>query len=107
MLKVMRRIGYGLVFVVYFIWELVLANLRVAFDVVTPKHYMHPGILAIPLDAETEMEITVLANLISLTPGTLSLDIATDRKVLYIHDMYLTEIEQIKTFEAKLLKVFR
>ena len=50
-----------------------------------------PGIIAVPLDAETDTEITILANLISLTPGTLSLLVSPDRRTLYVHAMYLDE----------------
>jgi multicomponent Na+:H+ antiporter subunit E len=106
------RILWLIEFVLYFLWELLKANLRVAFDIVTPKHYMRPGILALPLDAETDMEITILANTISLTPGTLSLEVSADRKTLYIHHMYLSDLEQQKRglkqgFERRLLRVLR
>ncbi|MBA2745188.1 MAG: Na+/H+ antiporter subunit E, partial [Flavisolibacter sp.] len=58
-------------FFFFFLKELIKANLQVAYDVITPKFYMEPGIVKIPLDAKTDLEITLLANLISLTPGTL------------------------------------
>ena len=95
-----------------FIWELILANLRVAWDVVTPTHLMRPGVVAIPLDAETDLEILMLANMVSLTPGTLSLDVSDDRSVLYIHAMYLHNRERITKsikngFERRLLEVLR
>jgi multicomponent Na+:H+ antiporter subunit E len=93
---------------------LVLANLRVAYDVLTPGYRMRPGVIAIPLDARTDAEITLLANLITLTPGTLSLDVSSDRSVLYIHIMYidnddLAEVRRrIKTgFERRVLEVLR
>ncbi len=82
-------------FVGHFTVELFRANFRVAHDVLTPTYYMRPGILAIPLDAETDLEITSLANLISLTPGTLSLDISTDRRVLYIYTMFTDDRESL------------
>lgn len=99
-------------FLVFFLWELVLANFRVAYDVLTPPYYMRPGVIAIPLDAETDQEITLLANLITLTPGTLSLDVSPDRKVLYVHNMFLDDIEQARRvikdgFERRLLEVMR
>ena len=50
---------------------------------------MKPGIVKIPLDLETDVEITLLASLITLTPGTLSLDVSKDKKVLYVHSMYV------------------
>ena len=105
--KVPRFIG----FIGYFVWELLLSNLKVAYDVLTPTHHMCPGVIAMPLEARTDGEITIVANLISLTPGTLSLDVSTDRKVLYIHVMYLVDrdevIRGIKSFEARILEVLR
>jgi len=97
-------------FAIYFIYELILANLKITIDVLTPKHRMEPAIIAVPLDAETNFEITILANLITLTPGSLSLDVSEDRKVLYVHSMYVSDAEkfrdQIKNgFERKLLEI--
>ncbi len=98
---------------VFFLWELIKANLRVAYDVMTPTHHMRPGIISIPLDASTDAEITLLANMITLTPGTLSLDVSADRQVLYIHAMYIdkdaeTVRQTIKQgFERRILEVLR
>lgn len=99
-------------FVVFFLSELAKANFRVAHDALTPTDYMTPGIIAIPLDAKTDLEITLLANLISLTPGSLSIDVSHDRSVLYVHAMYVQNIEefqrQIKEqLEARLLRILR
>ncbi|WP_339926461.1 Na+/H+ antiporter subunit E [uncultured Cyclobacterium sp.] len=99
-------------FIFFFLYELVKANLQVAYDVSTPSYFMKPGIIKIPLDAKTDVEITLLANLITLTPGTLSLDVSDDRKVLYVHAMYVKNkeafIADIKNgFERKLLEILR
>ena len=75
----------------YFLLELILSNLRVLWDVVTPRHISRPGIVGIPLSAKTEMEILLVANLISLTPGTLSVDLSEDRRTLYVHVMFLDD----------------
>lgn len=96
----------------FFVWELLLANMRVAWDVVTPTHLMRPGVIAVPLDARDDLEILILANMVSLTPGTLSLDVSDDRTVLYIHAMYLHDRERITRaikhgFERRLLEVLR
>ena len=96
----------------FFLGELILSNLRVAYDVVTPRHHMRPGIVAVPLDAETDAEITLLANLVTLTPGTLSLDVSADRRFLYVHSMYIDDVEttrrRIKNgFERRVLEVLR
>lgn len=82
-------------FMAFFLRELVMANLKVAFDVLTPRHHMRPGIVAIPLDPKTDLEITVLTTLITLTPGTLSLHVTDDRRTLYIHAMYIDDPDQL------------
>lgn len=96
----------------YFLRDLLVANLRVAYDVVTPTHHMRPSVLAIPLDVESDGEITLLANLITLTPGTLSLDVSADRKVLYIHSTYTPDADALRKaiksgLETRILKVTR
>ncbi|ATH76114.1 MULTISPECIES: Na+/H+ antiporter subunit E [Halomonadaceae] len=106
-LRVPRIIG----FIGFFMKELVQANLRVAFDILTPPWHMQPGVIALPLAARTEMEITMVANLISLTPGTLSLDVSDDRRVLYIHAMFLDDEDELrrslKEMEHRALELFR
>jgi multicomponent Na+:H+ antiporter subunit E len=107
-----ERLPRVLILVTFFGKELLVSNLRVLWAVITPQHISHPGIIAIPLDARTDLEIMLVANLISLTPGTLSLDISEDRRVLYIHVMFLEDIEhtrrQIKEgLERRVLEVMR
>lgn len=99
-------------FFFYFLYQLFKANLQVAYDVITPTFYMTPGIVQVPLDASSDLEITLLANFISLTPGTLSLDVSEDRKVLYVHAMYIEDkesfVKEIKNgFERRLLQILR
>lgn len=101
-------------FLALFLYELVTSALRVAHDILTPRHRMHPGVVAVPLDARTDFEITFLANVISLTPGTLSLDVADDRKILYIHSMYIDnqDVESFRrsikeNLEARVLELLR
>ncbi|MEQ4538227.1 Na+/H+ antiporter subunit E [Halomonas desiderata] len=105
------RVPRILKFLGFFIKELVQANLRVGFDILTPPWHMKPGVIAMPLEARTELEITMVANLISLTPGTLSLDVSDDRKVLYIHAMFLDDEEELrrnlKEMECRALELFR
>ena len=80
----------------YFVWELVLANFRLACDILTPRHRMQPRVLAVPLEVGTDGEITLLANLVSLTPGSVSLDVSADREVLYIHAMYASDEDAVR-----------
>lgn len=84
-------------FVGFFLKELVLSNLILAYDVITPHmNLMKPRVIALPLDVKTDAQITALANLISLTPGTLSLDVSTDKRALYIHVMYAEDAEKAR-----------
>lgn len=110
--KYFRIVPKVIAFIFFFLYELVKANLQVAYEVMTPNYNMTPGIIKIPLDAETDLEITFLANMISLTPGTLSIDVSTDKKVLYVHSMYIKDkenfIRSIKNgFEKRLLEILR
>jgi len=99
-------------FTLVFIKELVLSSVRVANDVIKPNPNMWPGVIGIPLDAETDLEITMLANVISLTPGTLSLDVSPDRQTLYIHAMYVVNPDDLRKeikdgLERRLLELLR
>lgn len=107
-----RRVWRVAELVVFFAKELVVANVRLAYDVLTPGYRMRPGVLVVPLDAETDEEITLLANLTSLTPGTLNLDVSSDRRTLYVHAMYADDPAAVKRsikegFERRVLGVLR
>lgn len=95
-----------------FAYELVLSATRVAILVLSPRMDLKPGILAYPLKVDRDLEITVLANLITLTPGTLSVDVSADRKTLYIHALDCSDPDSIRAdiaegFERKILEAFR
>lgn len=97
---------------ILFIYELVLSSWRVAKIVLRPKIDLEPGIISYPLTVDKDFEITMLANLITLTPGTLSVDVSDDRKTLFIHCIDVPDpqgtIDDIKNgFERKILEAFR
>ncbi|MCL4302664.1 MAG: Na+/H+ antiporter subunit E [Anaerolineae bacterium] len=106
-----RKIVRVVSFFFFFLGELLIANLRVAYHVIRPSLTMRPGVVAIPLDLKSDAEITLLANLITLTPGSLSLDVSTDRRVLYVHAMYIEDVETFRReikegFERRVREVF-
>lgn len=97
-----------------FVWELFASALAVARLVLTPglKTRLRPAIIGYPLTVRSPGEITLLANLITLTPGTLSVDISPDRRVLYIHVLTLDSRQQLidhiaARFEKRVGKIFR
>lgn len=79
------RIWRVFVLLLVFLRELFQSALQVALYTIQPTPQIRPAIIEYPLDVKTGREITALANLISLTPGTLSLDVAPDCGCLYIH----------------------
>jgi multicomponent Na+:H+ antiporter subunit E len=92
--------------------EVVLSNLRVAIDVMTPRFRGTPGIVEVPVGPGlTDRQLTVLANLITMAPGTLSLGYTPDRSCLIIHAMYLGDREAFvkdirQNFERRVRRVF-
>ena len=107
-----KKVRQTFSFILEFLKELGLSTYRVVYDILTPTHYMKPGVIAFPLEAKTDAEITMLANVITLTPGTLSLDVSEDRKTLYIHAMYIDDPDALRReikegLEKKLLEMMR
>ncbi|WP_106751941.1 Na+/H+ antiporter subunit E [Pannonibacter carbonis] len=107
-----KRTGRVVGLILLFLKELALSAWRVALLVSRPKLDVSPGIIAFPLTVERDFEIALLANLITLTPGTLSVDVSEDRKVLYVHCIDLPDpeatIADIRDgFERKIMEAFR
>jgi multicomponent Na+:H+ antiporter subunit E len=82
-------LGFGFV-------EIVKSNVAVTKAVLSPKLDLKPGIVAIPLELKSDEGITTLANLITLTPGTVTLDVSSDRKTLYIHAFDASDPDAIR-----------
>ncbi|RSL31558.1 Na+/H+ antiporter subunit E [Salibacterium salarium] len=95
-----------------FLRELVLSTVEVVGQILRPKLNITPGIFAMDIELEKNWEITVLSCLITLTPGTLVVDVSPDNKTLYIHAMDLPDVEKAKkdiknTFEKAIQEVSR
>ncbi len=97
---------------VRFLWALLVSNLKLAAIVVSPRLDIHPGVVAVPLDARTDLEVTLLANLVTLTPGTMSVEVSDDRRVLFVHgidvrdkDAFIAAIKE--GFERRVLEALR
>jgi multicomponent Na+:H+ antiporter subunit E len=98
----------------FFLWELLLSNARVARDVLRPRTHIHPAVVALPLEAKSDAEITLLAGMITLTPGSTTIDVSPDRRLLLVHVMNIEgsspegEVRVLKAgFERRLLEVMR
>ena len=102
-----------LVLILSFLYELMVSAVRVALIVMRPniKAALRPAIIAVPLTVESEAESTLLANMITLTPGTLSVDVSKDGSVLYVHALAMHSDEALiadisNGFEAKVREIF-
>ena len=86
------RMLHGLALAAFFAWELVLANFRVAADVIRGNR-IQPAVVAIPLDVTSDGEILLLSMLINITPGSVTIDLSDDRRTLYVHVMHMDNAE--------------
>jgi multicomponent Na+:H+ antiporter subunit E len=98
-------------FFAFFVWEVVLSNFRMAYDVLNPAH-TQPGIIAVALEPQSDTEISVLATLLTLTPGTLTVDVSPDRRVMYVHAMSVDDRDTLERkikqdFERRVLELLR
>lgn len=94
-----------------FLIELAKSVWKVTVTVLSPNMNLKPGIFAYPLKVTSDFEITLLANLITLTPGTLSIDVSEDRKTLYVHALDCGDPEGARRdiadgFERKIRETF-
>ncbi|MDQ0205496.1 Na+/H+ antiporter subunit E [Alkalicoccobacillus murimartini] len=95
-----------------FIKELIQANIDVLKVVLSPKIHVNSGIIAVPTKLESPGEITLLAVLITLTPGTLSMDFSEDNQIIYVHALDISNREEMikgfhDTFERAIMEVTR
>ncbi|MUV39557.1 Na(+)/H(+) antiporter subunit [Lentibacillus sp. JNUCC-1] len=108
----MRRVGKVIKLLLLFVKELLLSNIEIVKLVYKRNPEFEPGIFKLPLDLTSNWEITLLANLITLTPGTLSVAVSDDNSHIYIHAMDIDDmdesIQSIKdTFEKAIMEVTR
>ena len=103
---------HWLALLVFFINELIKANITMAYFTIMPLNRIRPGIVAVPLEPMSNAELTLLANLITLTPGTLSVDVSLDNSILYIHAMRIDDANALRLeiklgFERRVLQAIR
>jgi len=107
-----RRAFGAVVLALTFVWELVKSSVTVTIIVLSPGRELRPAIIAFPLSVKSDAEITLLANMITLTPGTLSMDVSDDRSTLYVHAIDAPDPDRIiadikDSFEQQIMRVFR
>ena len=106
-----KRYFWMVVYIIYFVWECIKANFDVAYRVLHPSMPVRPGIVKVKLTLKRTLSRTILANSITMTPGTISVDIIDD--TLYVHCIYLHDTDPNNytykisgKFERILIKIF-
>jgi multicomponent Na+:H+ antiporter subunit E len=110
-IAVLRRLPRLPRFAAFFAWQLLSANVRVAREVLTPGFTMSAGIIRVPTRCRSDLEVTLLANAITLTPGTMSLEIEPATRAIHVHGLYVedraTFLAGLARFEDEILRVVR
>lgn len=108
LLKWIIKLPSLLEFGLFYLKEVIMSNLKVALDVVTPNYYMKPAMIELNLKGMSDQQMMLAANLITMTPGTISLDICEKTQQLKVHSMYAEDPEAaVSELEATILRRVR
>ena len=80
----------------YLLWQLLVSNLILIREVVSPRSRIRTGVVAVPLTGCSEQLLTILANFTALTPGTMPIEIRHDPTVMYVHVLHVRDVEQVR-----------
>ena len=110
LLGVVRAAPPALLYLLTFLKELVVANLTVASIVLSPSMPINPRVVEVPLRVRSDAAVTTIANSITLTPGTLTMDHDRETNALYVHSINVTDeasvLDPIRTWEDYALRIF-
>ncbi len=93
------------------LWDIIVANFAVARVVLGPRSAIRPAFVRVPLDIHDDFPVTVLASVVSLTPGTVSADIDAERRNLLVHALSVSDTEALAQdikarYEAPIKEIF-
>ncbi|MDR5682488.1 MAG: Na+/H+ antiporter subunit E [Armatimonadota bacterium] len=88
--------------------QMIRANLIMAAIILNPRRRIRPGLIRLPLEVRTDLAITTLANIITLIPGTMTVDLTADRRALIVHVFDLPDADaEVRTIKRNLEAVVR
>ena len=96
-MKALRKIYYVVDFLVYYLVKLVSSNIMVAAAILTPGIRTNPGFMEFPLRLNTDLGLLLFSNLVSMTPGTLSIDISPEKDFLIVHMLFSDNEKSVRT----------
>ncbi len=105
------KLFYLIEFAVFYLWEVIISNLRVAREVLLPSGRMQPAVIEVDITGLSERQLLATANLITMTPGTLSLDVSSERQTLLVHSLYVDDADDAtreleNLFKERIRRVF-
>lgn len=93
-------------FVLIVLWKLVQSNLYLAWEILTPGSRITKGIIAVPLRTDSHMAMLAVSDVITITPGTIVVDVTTDPTVLYVHVLHLHDLDRVRQDMIDLEELF-
>ena len=107
----LHRPGIAFKLAVRVLWDIVVSNVEVMRRVLGPEAAIHPDFVRVPLDLSDDWAITTLAGIITMTPGTLTADVAADRSYLLVHAFHVDDADAIiasikSRYEAPLKEIY-
>jgi len=99
-------------YIMHLIKEIVIANFKVMKLILTPRLKVRPGIIALPTEVRGDLQVTILGNSITLTPGTITMLVTSDQNTLYVHTLDIEAPEKVRreikeTLEKYILRMGR
>jgi multicomponent Na+:H+ antiporter subunit E len=92
-MKLLKKIYFTLEFIGFYLVKLVEANFYIAWDILTPKMHTKPAFMEVPVTLKSDLGLLLFSNLLSMTPGTMSMDISPDKKTVLVHVLYYSTDE--------------
>jgi len=94
-MEIIKKILFLIWFFFFYIYEIILSNFKIAHDILTPTDYYRDGIIEVPVKISHPIQVAILMNLITMTPGTIAVDYVEEKNMLLVHLMFLDEAEEL------------
>jgi multisubunit Na+/H+ antiporter MnhE subunit len=106
-MKALSRAYYFILFLGFYLSKLVSANLYIAYDILTPRLRINPGVIEVDMELKSNFGMLLCSNLVSMTPGTLSMDLDREKNILLVHLLYMDRKEATKKEIARIMQRIR
>ena len=103
-MKSILKIYHLLTFPLFYLVKLVSANLFIAYDILTPRMHVNPGTIEVEIIMKSDFGLLLCSNLVSMTPGTLSLELDKEKGTLLVHTLYINKQKSTEREIARIMK---